>query len=197
MCSIIIRTDVRLTLPPQLGLAAPPPAPAAAPEPGGRPPAPYAAVEPARGDLAADRGVADGEVGALEEDPALELLGRPSPLEDARPDELQPLGVVEQPGPAAPLPARLVAALRGRCPVEALARVAPQLPRDRRLVPSYLARHLADAAPLAAHAHDVLTLPDGKMLVPAHGRLLMMPSSQAPSYQGAMVRPSSGPLRLK
>lgn len=98
MCSIIIRTDVRLTLPPQLGLAAPPPAPAAAPEPGGRPPAPYAAVEPARGDLAADRGVADGEVGALEEDPALELLGRPSPLEDARPDELQPLGVVEQPG---------------------------------------------------------------------------------------------------
>ena len=100
MCSITIGTHVRLTLPPQLGLAALPPAPAAAPEPGGRPPAPYAAVEPARGDL-------------------------------------------------------------------------------------------------AAHAHDVLALPDGKMLVPAHGRLLMMLSSQAPSYQGAVGRPSSGPLHLK
>ena len=182
---------------PPLGAVPAPAAPAAAPEPGGRPAAPYAAVEPARGDLAVDRGVADGEVGALEEDPALELLGRPSPLEDARPDELEPLGVVEQPGPAAPLPARLVAALRGRGPVEALARVAPQLPRHRRLVPADLARYLADAAPLAAHAHDVLALPDGKMLAPAHGRLLMMLSSQAPSYQGAVGRPSSGPLHLK
>ncbi len=79
----------------------------------------------------------------------------------------------------------------------AAARVARQLPRHRRLVPADRPGYVADAAPLAAHAHDLLARLDGKMAVAAHGSLLAMLSSQAPSYQGAVGRSCSAPLHLK
>ena len=183
--------------PPQLGAVPALPPPAAAPEPRRRLAAAYAAVELARADPAVDRRVADGEAGALEEDPALQLLGRPAPLEHVRPDELEPLGVVEQAGAAARRPPLLVAPLGGRGAVEARARVARELPRDGRLVPAYRAGDLADALPLPEEAHDVLPLLDGKMSVAAHGSLLMMLSSQAPSYQDAVGRPFGRPLQLE
>lgn len=68
-------------------------------------------------------GVVDGEIGTLEKDPVLELLGRPSPLDDARPDEPWTLGNFEQLWPAASSPACLAAA-----PLAAHAHNVPHTP---------------------------------------------------------------------
>lgn len=80
--------------------------------------------------------------------------------------------VVEDPGTHAGEPARLVGALRGRCPVAASRadpeRVPAHLPADGRPVPARRPCDVGLAPALVPHQHDLLALRQCRMCVPAH-----------------------------
>lgn len=92
-----------------------------------RPDAPFGALQLGRVEPAVVDGPVDGrhghrQVRTFDPDPAGDLLGRPA-LPHAQPrDEPGEPRVVEDPGTHAGEPARLVGALRGRCPVAAVPR---------------------------------------------------------------------------
>jgi hypothetical protein len=107
----------------------------------------------------------------LEPDPARDLLGRPPLVPDQALHERPQGGVVEDPGAHAAEPPPVGRGLGVGGPVEALAGVAGELARDGGPVPAEPPGDLADREALPPHAHYVLALADGKMLVLAHGRL--------------------------